>query len=137
MYGAHAAAAKQQKERQQQEEEEMTKYMLDDVNNDWEFKIVRSTTNAFKKPQAFQQVIEEEALAGWKLVEKFDDGRIRFKRPASAARNDFNLPRGVDPYRTQYGISEGKIAGIVTIAIIVIIGIIVLITVLAENGVIF
>ena len=37
------------------------------------------------------------------MVEKFDDSRIRFKRPRNARDQDAYLPEGVDPYRTQYG----------------------------------
>jgi hypothetical protein len=37
------------------------------------------------------------------MLEKFDDSRIRFKRPRSARARDVLLPEGVDPYRTQYG----------------------------------
>jgi hypothetical protein len=37
------------------------------------------------------------------MVEKFDDQRIRFKRPRQARLNDANLPPGVDPYRAHYG----------------------------------
>ena len=33
---------------------------------------------------------------------KFDDSRIRFKRPRSAREQDGYLPEGVDPYRTSY-----------------------------------
>ena len=41
------------------------------------------------------------------MVEKFDDNRIRFKRPISAQRKDPTLPPGIDPYRTTYGMGEG------------------------------
>jgi len=47
---------------------------------------------------------------GWELVEKFDDGRLRFKRPAASRRKDAMLPAGYDPYRTRYGISEAALA---------------------------
>ena len=81
----------------------MTQYTQDDLSNDWEFKIVRSDTAAFRNPEALNELIEEEAQAGWVMLEKLDDSRIRFKRPRSArARDDF-LPQGVDPYRTRYG----------------------------------
>jgi 1,4-alpha-glucan branching enzyme len=51
-----------------------------------------------------------DAGIGWELLEKLDDGRVRFKRPVSARRRDGMLPRGVDPYRTRYGMSEGLLA---------------------------
>jgi len=55
-----------------------------------------------------RQVLDEESRAGWTLVEKFDKGRIRFKRPASARAGDSAL--GQDPYRTHVGISDVRLA---------------------------
>ena len=97
-----AAAAAQAEEEMRQEEEEMTKYDTEDLAGDWEFKIVRSNTAAFRKPHVLRQVCEEEHRTGWVLVEKFDNSRLRFKRPATARTAD--APAGIDPYRTQYGI---------------------------------
>jgi hypothetical protein len=85
------------------EEQDMTPYTNEDLKEDWEFKIVRSATREFHKPEVLAQLIEEEALSGWKMVEKFDDRRIRFKRTANASRRNGMLPPGIDPYRTQYG----------------------------------
>ena len=82
----------------------MTNYSREDLANDWEFKIVRSLTAAFRNPAALEKLRQQEAQAGWVMVEKFDNARIRFKRPASARENDFRLPQGVDPYRTYYGV---------------------------------
>lgn len=112
MSGAHIAihAAQKRRERRGKEEEEMTGYTEDELSQGWEFKIVRSATGAFSNPARLQAVLEAEALAGWTLVEKFDDSRVRLKRPAKASRKDALLPQGVDPYRTQYGPSEGQLA---------------------------
>lgn len=88
----------------------MTNYSDKDLQQDWEFKIMRSSTGAFGKREKIEQVTAEEAVAGWVLVEKFDDNRLRFKRPASAKRNDYALPPHVDPYRTTMGISEAGLA---------------------------
>ncbi|MFN2144216.1 MAG: hypothetical protein ACK2T7_02635 [Anaerolineales bacterium] len=111
MSGASAAIhAAQEKKKREQEEEEMTPYSDKDLAEDYEFKIVRSATSAFKKRETVEQVIAEESMAGWKFVEKFDDNRLRFKRPASAQRKDHTLPPGVDPYRTTYGMSEAGLA---------------------------
>ncbi len=87
------------------EEEAMTKYTPDDLENDWEFKIVRANTMAFRKPETLRKLVEEESQAGWVMLEKFDDSRVRFKRRRSARANDANLPADYDPYRTHYGIS--------------------------------
>ena len=111
MSAGAAAAAAAEAERQRQEEEEMTKYTDADLQGDWEFKIVRSNLAGFKNPEVLQQVCAEEARAGWSLVEKFDNQRLRFKRPTSARAGDAGL--GFDPYRTQYGTSSGVIVAVI------------------------
>jgi hypothetical protein len=124
--GAAAAAAVARARRE--EEESMTTYSRADLAEDWEFKIVRSATGAFKNRHLLQQVVEEEARAGWVLVEKFDNQRLRFKRPASARAGD--ATRDFDPYRTTYGISEGKLAATIIVTMFSIIGLVILIIVL-------
>jgi hypothetical protein len=93
----------EQERKNKQEEEEMTKYSQSDLEGGWEFKIVRSTFGAFRKPHKLGKLIQEEAQAGWEMVEKFDEYRVRFKRRSSARMNDPALPPNYDPYRTQYG----------------------------------
>jgi hypothetical protein len=102
MIGASAAAAAARR-RMMAEEEDMTPYTRGDLDNDWEFKIVRSSWSSFGNPARLNRLLEEEARAGWVMVEKFDNSRIRFKRPRSARANDANLLPGVDPYRVNYG----------------------------------
>ncbi len=68
----------------------------------WEFKIVRAQRDVFQDPLVFQRLCEEEANAGWILLEKLDDRRVRFKRPIALReiiKADL-LP--VDPYRSHY-----------------------------------
>jgi hypothetical protein len=110
-HSAHIAihAANEQRRKIEQEEEEMTKYTSEDLEQDWEFKIVRGFYPVFRKPEVFQTLLEEEALAGWELVEKLDDRRVRFKRRKDARRRDATLPPGIDPYRTQYGTNTNAI----------------------------
>jgi hypothetical protein len=114
---AAAAAAKKKREqmRLQAEEEDMTKYTQEDLKNDWEFKIVRSDAGAFRKPEVLKELIDEEARAGWTMVEKFDDHRIRFKRPSKARARDNLLPKDIDPYRTQYGAPSARYARLVSV----------------------
>lgn len=105
-HGVHIAIIAAEEERKRKllrKEEEMTTYSTDDLNENWEFKIVRSATRAFRNPDIFAALLEEESLAGWELVEKLDDQRIHFKRPRDARSKDHRLPPGIDPYRTQYG----------------------------------
>jgi hypothetical protein len=99
-----AAAAAAERRRREQEEEEMTGYTPEELASGWEFKIVRSSTRAFKRPAFLKQVLEEERGTGWTLVEKFDDSRVRLKRPMSARTHDESSR--IDPYRTHVGISE-------------------------------
>jgi len=72
----------------------------------WEFKIVRASRDIFRDPEVLQRLCEEEGEAGWILLEKLDDRRIRFKRPV--ALRDLIKPEklAIDPYRTQYGPSN-------------------------------
>lgn len=80
----------------------MTAYSPEDINK-YEFKIVRANWGVFGNSQKFNQLLQEEARAGWELVEKFDNERVRFRRPLSLRDRDSLLPLGVDPYRTHYG----------------------------------
>jgi hypothetical protein len=114
---AAAAAAKRRRMMLAEEEEDMARYTQDDLSNDWEFKIVRSESGAFRKPEVLRKLIEEEARAGWVMLEKFDDRRIRFKRQRSARTRDALLPPGVDPYRTRYGAPSAQYAVLATVVI--------------------
>jgi hypothetical protein len=103
---AAAGAAAARRRREQQEEEEMTGYTPQELAEGWEFKIVRSATGAFRTPAFLRGVLDEEQRAGWIFVEKFDNGRIRLKGPASARANNSAL--GFDAYRTHVGMSDLK-----------------------------
>jgi hypothetical protein len=125
-HGAFVAihAANEQRRRDQEEEEEMTRYSVDELDSDWEFKIMRSETGAFRKPEVFSSLLQEEQIAGWELVEKLDDRRVRFKRKRDAHRRDATLPPGYDPYRSQYGgTSTARVIILITVALIVAIGV--------------
>lgn len=105
LHAPHIAAqrAREKEKRLQHEEEEMTNYNQEDLQGDWEFKIVRAATPIFSNQARFAALVEEEALAGWEMLEKLDNQRVRFKRHKSARRKDEFLPPHIDPYRTQYG----------------------------------
>ncbi len=120
LHAAIAAAAK----RREEEEEKMTTYNKDDLEG-WEFKIVRSNIGSFRKYQRVQEVCQEEAKAGWEMVEKFDDNRIRFKRRIEKRTNDQFL--NTDPYRTTVGFKDGALAGIILLVIGVLIAGVVLV----------
>jgi len=127
--GAIAAAAAL--EAMHREEEEMTVYTETDLNENWEFKILRSNTGAFRKPEELQKACDEEKQAGWVLVEKFDNYRLRFKRPRSAPTHSTAL--SVDPYRSYYGISSGPyVALTIAITLAVVFGIVITVLIIVR-----
>jgi hypothetical protein len=89
----------------------MTKYNTDELDG-WEFKIVRSATGKFKNRDFVRELCQEEAKAGWELLEKFDDNRIRFKRRVEKRDQDHYLQS--DPYRTNVGISAQSMGAVFT-----------------------
>lgn len=113
---AAATAAAVIRRRNQDEEERMTQYSADELAQGWEFKIVRSNFASFRDPAVLQQVCDQEAGGGWTLVEKFDDQRLRFKRPVTERGR--STP-GIDPYRTNYGMSNGPLTAFTLIAVFV------------------
>src|SRR5437763_13791881 len=78
---AAAAAAAEQQRREAEEEEEMTAYRPDELAQDWEFKIIRSQMGSFGNAEWLRRTLEEEARAGWTVVEKFDNTRVALNRP--------------------------------------------------------
>ncbi len=91
---------------QQEEEEEMTPYSAKDLADSWEFKILRITTGRFSDPLWLKGILNRKSRAGWELVDKFDNFRLRLKRPISARARDASL--GFDPYRTWAGTSQTR-----------------------------
>ena len=109
----------------------MSGYSQADLAEGWEFKIPRSATGAFKHPDRLRQALDEESHAGWVMVEKFDNQRVRLKRPASARAG--NTTPGVDPYRRSYGVSEGALTAAIMASVFATIGVILLIIFLATR----
>jgi len=97
----------------------MTNYSTQDLAGEWEFKIVRANTGVFRNPAELDKLVKEEALAGWVMLEKFDNSRVRFKRQVGARQNDYRLPQGVDPYRTHYGM-DPMVFVLLLVAVIVV-----------------
>ena len=123
-HGAFVAIhAAQEAKKKEEEEEEMTRYTSEEMDSNWEFKIVRSESGAFRRPEVFQQLVEEESMAGWELLEKLDDRRVRFKRPSDARRRDATLPPGYDPYRTQYGSAATRTIILIAVALLLAAGV--------------
>jgi hypothetical protein len=127
--GAAAAAAAR---RRQQEEEEMTSYSPQDLAEGVEFKILRANTRVFRRREVLQRVLEEERQSGWVLVEKFDDARLRFKRPLGARSGD--ATRTIDAYRSHYGMSEGTLVAIILGSVFGTIALVLLVVAIVKNG---
>ena len=108
---AGAAAAAAAKRRQNDEEEIEVTPMNTDSSGQFEYKIIRSVTKAFRTPAFFQQTLQEEAQAGWQLVEKLDDGRVRLRRSIECRSNDTHLTQ--DPYRTNVGMGEVQLVFVI------------------------
>ncbi len=111
-----AAAAKRQREK----EEKMATYKSDDMDG-WEFKIVRANTRKFKNRETIERVCREETAAGWELVEKFDDYRLRFKRRVERRSMDGHLE--ADPYRSSIDSPNAGIVAAIIGTILVALGI--------------
>ena len=138
MYGASAtaagAAARAAAERMRKEEEEMTGYKTEDLEG-WEFKIVRSMTGRFKDRQFLQQICQEEGKAGWEMLEKFDDTRVRFKRRVERREQDHYLT--TDPYRINVGFNPQKLALVIVGIVVLVVGVGMMLTFVfstPENG---
>lgn len=100
--------------------------MEHDLADDWEFKILRSTSSAFRHRHNMEQALREEADAGWVLLEKLDNSRLRLKRPRSSSSRNGN--GAIDPYRSYYGLGPGTTALVATtIAIAAIFGLLALV----------
>jgi hypothetical protein len=114
--GASAASAAAKRQRELQREEElMTKYTADEIEG-WEFKIVRASTRKFKDREFLRTTCEEEARAGWGMLEKFDDNRARFKRKID--HRDGDLHREIDPYRTLVGMSMDTLGFLIVASVL-------------------
>ena len=95
------------KRREEVEEENLTRYETNassDQHKGWEFKILRTNSGGFRRRKVLNKVCAEEAQAGWILLEKLDDHRLRFRRLISNRDRDQECK--IDPYRSHYGISE-------------------------------
>jgi hypothetical protein len=115
MTGAHAAAAAAAKRKRDQEEEEEMTPSNTDPSGAVEYKIIRSATGAFRDPAKFRAALEEEARAGWDLVEKLDDSRARLRRSVAWRQKDGELSQ--DPYRIQVGMSKVALGLLIALGI--------------------
>lgn len=71
---------------------------------DLEYKTIQSQTPIFANTDKMHKVLEEEARAGWRLLSKEDNHKIKLQRDISNRENDKNLD--FDAYRTSIGVSS-------------------------------
>ena len=77
-----------------------------DPEDRWEYKIVRARHGEFADRRHLHAVIQREARAGWRMIEKYDDHRLLFRRPRHARARDHHLPPGISPYQSEYRSEE-------------------------------
>lgn len=99
---AAAAAAAKRKTIEEQESNHHLRF-----GRDWEFKIVRAVWPSFRRRENLERLLAEEAGAGWRLVEKLDNNRVRLARPVSERSRQ--LSPSIDPYRSWWGVPQAWI----------------------------
>lgn len=109
----------------------MTPYDRDDLEG-WEFKILRATTQKFRDREELRRILDEEAQAGWELVEKFDDTRLRLKRRIESRENDRRSD--IDPYRIWVGITPARQGAIIVAVILGVLALVGIIAAIAVNS---
>lgn len=96
-----------------------------------EFKTVQAQTPLFADTKKMQEVLTEEAKAGWDLLEKEDNYRIKLQRDTSNRDGDKNLD--IDPYRTTVGVSSVMTYGLTAAATIAIVSVILYFAIWSQN----
>ena len=71
---------------------------------DLEYKTIQSQTPLFADTGKMHEVLALEAKAGWQLLSKEDNYKIKLQRDISHRENDKNLD--IDAYRTAVGVSS-------------------------------
>ncbi|MCR4316164.1 MAG: hypothetical protein NUW37_07440 [Planctomycetes bacterium] len=100
-----AAAAAQQAQLQNEEEEILTGYNSQDLQGDFQFKIVRGD---YRTAEKIRDMLSKQAAYGWQFLEKFDNTRIRLKRKAPS-----NMDYEDDEaYATKHGSTADEKVGI-------------------------
>lgn len=103
-FSLYEAAAKS--DSRNMEEEQLSPYSDKELADGWEFKILRSASGIFAEQERMREILDEEARAGWVLVEKFDSHRLRLKRSPEEGKHDRH--QNFDVWRTQIGASQSK-----------------------------
>jgi hypothetical protein len=126
-----AAAAKRRAEEQEREELAMIERLSqEDGEGRYEYKILRSYSNAFRNPERRRQILNEEARAGWEMVAKLDNARLVVRRPRTAADRPI---QGIDPYRTAVDTNVWMMIGPL-MALILLVGLVVMVVFLGGDS---
>ena len=87
-----------------------------------EFKTMQAQTPLFADSKKMQEILAAEAKAGWDLLEKEDNYRIKLQRDISNRDGDKSLD--FDAYRTNVGVSPVLTYGLTALATVAIVSII-------------
>ena len=87
-----------------------------------EYKTLQAQTPLFADTKKMQEILAEEAKAGWDLLEKEDNYRIKLQRSIDSRSNDGNL--SIDAYRSTVGVSSVLTYGMTALATILIVSVI-------------
>lgn len=87
-----------------------------------EYKVIQSQTPMFTDTAKMHEILDQEAKAGWRLLEKEDNYRIKLQRDISNRANDAGL--GIDAYRTSVGVSSVITYGMTAAATLAIVSVI-------------
>lgn len=97
---------------------------------DLEYKVIQSQTPLFADTAKMQEVLAEESKAGWRLLEKEDNYKIRVQRDISHRANDANL--GLDAYRTTVGVSSMVTYGVTALITLAVVSVILYLALLSS-----
>ncbi|MEQ8409316.1 MAG: hypothetical protein RKH07_13680 [Gammaproteobacteria bacterium] len=87
-----------------------------------EYKIIQSQTPLFANSAKMHEILEQESKAGWQLLEKEDNYRLKLQRSISHRENDANLD--FDAYRSNVGVSSMVTYGVTALATIAVVSLI-------------
>jgi len=87
-----------------------------------EYKTLQSQTPLFSDTAKLHEILAEEAKAGWQLLEKEDNYRIKLQRDISNRENDKNLD--IDAYRSTVGVPAVVTYGFTALGTLVVVSII-------------
>lgn len=96
-----------------------------------EYKVIQSQTPMFSDTAKMHEILDEEAKAGWRLLAKEDNYRLKLQRDISNRANDVDLD--LDAYRTTVGVSSTVTKGATALLTVAIVSVILYFAILS-NG---